>query len=150
MIRIGIIDGGKIEAVKELLRGLVMNRPIEICDARKEPVDILIVNKAPLDGVVHCSPKIVIANSDDGRILQFVASLEAQIITYGLNPKAAITASSCSDDIYVICVQRAMVTIDDEPILPREFSVKIQDCEGFDDIVMGSVAAALICGADFK
>lgn len=150
MIRIGIIDGGKIEAVKELLRGLVMNRPIEICDARKEPVDILIVNKAPLDGVVHCSPKIVIANSDDGRILQFVASLEAQIITYGLNPKAAITASSCSDDIYVICVQRAMASIHDVPILPREFSVKINDYRGFDGEVMGAISAALICGACFE
>jgi len=150
MIRIGIFDGYEKGAAAELLRELIESRPIEICDACKEPVDILIVNKAPLDGAVHCSPKIVIANSDDGRVLQFVASLEAQIITYGLNPKAAITASSCADDIYVICVQRAMVTIDDEPILPREFSVKIQDCEGFDDIVMSAVAAALICGADFK
>ena len=151
MIKIGILDGDKQEATKELLLSFITNQPIEICDRLYQPLDILIVNKAPLDEDIshgQMSPNIIIANSDDRQVLQFVSPIEAQIITYGLNPKAAITASSHFDDIYVICIQRAMTTIFDVPILPCEFSVKaLKGQKGFDESVMGAVATALICGA---
>lgn len=154
MIKIGIFDKDKIEAVKELLLSLITNQLIDILDALNQPSDILIVNKIPPENDIspeHLSTKIVIANSDDRHVLQFVSSINAQIITYGLNSKAAVTASShVDDDCYVICVQRAMATIFDTPILPREFSISIKGRKGFDGSIMGAVATALICGVNFE
>jgi hypothetical protein len=153
MIKIGILDGDRQETTKELLLSFITNQPIEICNKLCQPPDILIINKAPLDeglSPARLSPKIIIANSDDRQVLQFVSPIERQIITYGHNPKAAITVSSHFDDIYVICVQRAMTTIFDEPILPCEFSVKtLKEQKGFDESLMGAVAAGLICGVKF-
>jgi hypothetical protein len=157
MLKIGVLDGdkGKGAAAKEMLQGLVANLSVEICDDVFQRLDILIINRAPFgDGISPCllSPKIIVANSDDKHVLHFVSSMEAQIITYGLNPKAAVTASShVDDDCYVICIQRAMATIDDAPILPREFGVNaFKGCEGFDESMMGAITAALICGVNFE
>jgi len=153
MIKIGVLDLDRQEAIEALLRGFVTDFPIEIYHDICQPLDIFIVNKIPEGYSVYpenISAKTIIANSDDKHVLRFVTSLNGQIITYGLNSKAAITASSHFDDIYVICVQRAMASIHDVPILPREFSVKINDYRGFDGEVMGAISAALICGACFE
>ena len=152
MVKVGMFGGGNMGAAKELLRSLAANRSVEICqEAACNDADILVVSKAP-EGSASCgllSPRIVIANSDNRQVLQFVSRIGGQIITYGLNPKAAITVSSHDDDSLVMCVQRAMVTIHDTPILPREFSVGIKDYGGFDESIMGVVVAGLICGIEF-
>ena len=154
MLKIGILDNDNGKATKGLLQNLVTDASIEILNDACPPLDILIVNKAPVDvnsSLARLSPKTIVANSDDKQVLQFVSSIEGQIITYGLNPKAAITISSHFDDIYVICIQRAMTTIDNVPILPREFSVNIAgDYKGFNESVMGAAAAALLCGVKFE
>jgi len=153
MLKIGIFNDDGFDAAAELLQSIVDGVPIEICRDMRQPLDILIVNRVPFGSSTnseHISPKIIIANSDDKQVLQYVSSLEAQVITYGLNPKAAVTVSSHADDIYVICIQRAMLTIFDAPIMPREFSVSIEWCKGFDDIIVGIVTTALICGVNFE
>ena len=154
MLKIGIFDNGNGEATMELLKNLAANASMEILHDICQPLDILIVNKVPVDvnfSPAYLSSKTIVANSDDKQVLQFASSMEGQIITYGLNPKAAITISSHIDDIYVICIQRAMTTIDNMPILPREFSVSVtKDYNGFGESVMGAAAAALLCGVNFE
>ena len=151
MIKIGILDRSNSAATKDLLQSLCANIPIEICNFY-DPLDILIINNIPervLDNV-HLSPKIVIANSDDAHILEFISTMPAKIITYGFNPKAAITASSHIDDAFVICVQRGMATLNGTPILPREFTIDFRPLSQTDGYVMGAVTAALVCGTNFK
>ena len=153
MLKIGIIDRSKETITEELLQSLVASLSMEICYDACQPLDILIVNKIP-DASIPCVqsfPRIIIANSDDKGVLRFVSSMHAQIITYGFNSKAAITASSHIDDgSYVICVQRAMTDIHGEPILPREFSVDIDNYKGSSEPMMAAIAAALICGVNFE
>ena len=151
MLKIGVIDEGRAGAAEKLLHNLAADAPIEICCGGCGNLDVLVVNKTP-DGHMPpplLSPRVVVANSDDMQVLQFVSRLGGRIITYGLNPKAAITVSSHADDNCVICVQRAMATIHGAPLLPQEFSVNIKGHEGFDRIILGVVAAALVCGAKF-
>ena len=154
MLKISILDDGKREATEALLHSFIFNQPVEICHDFNQPLDILIVNKVPLDGSIsieHLSPGVVVANSGNKDVLQFIAAIGAKIITYGLNPRAAITASSHIDNDYVVCaIQRAMTTICGAPIMPREFSVCIKGHTGFDERVIGAVATALICGVNFE
>jgi len=151
MIKIGVLDKSKSETIRKLLQNICTNLPVQICDGLCKPLDVLIIDKIPKisQGVNHPSQKVIIANSDDSQVLQFVSAMGAQIITYGFNPKAAITASSHNDDIFVICIQRAMTTIQGIPLLPREFSITIKNHEAFDECIMGTIATALICGANF-
>ena len=154
MLKIGILDDINTESTKELLQDLISGTPFEICRDIRQPMDILIVNKVTRSAShspANLSPKVIIANSDDKDVLQFIAVMEAQIITYGLNPRAAVTASSHADDSYVVCaIQRAMTSIYNEPIMPQEFSVDIKNHGKFDERVIGAVAAALICGVNFE
>ena len=128
MIKIGIIDEYKQKPFGKLLKSLAANTSLEVYEDARRALDLLLVVKVPDEGIsyIPSSPKIVIANSDDKQVLHFISSIKSQIITYGLNPKAAVTVSSHIDDgRYVVCVQRAMISIFGVPILPQEFSVDI-------------------------
>ena len=151
MIKIGVSDGDKSETTKEFLRKLCAGAPIEICEPH-HPLDVLIINSIPEN---HCralcsSPKVIVANSDDRHVLELISTISAQIITYGFNPKAAITASSRFDDAFVICIQRAMTTICGKAIFPREFAVAFDGRGNFDECFLGAASAALICGVKFE
>ena len=151
MVKICVLDGDRIEAAEVLLQSFAANLPAKICDGTCDDADILVVNKIPTVGASAAllTPGVIIANSDDIQVLQFVSRMGAQIITYGLNPRAAVTVSSHADDSCVICIQRAITTIHGAPILPQEFSVNIIEHKGFDTIILGAVAAALVCGMKF-
>ncbi|MCL2574534.1 MAG: hypothetical protein FWE34_08300 [Defluviitaleaceae bacterium] len=153
MVKIGILNIGGKGSLTTLLATLITHTPIDFFEAQSTHCDILIVNDIPSKGIIiseQISTKVIIANSDDTEVLQFIPQIQAQIITYGLNPKAAITASSHADDIFVICVQRGMTTLQGEPILPREFSVKIpKNVTLSDSIILAAASTALICGANF-
>jgi len=145
MIKIGVMD----YMTERILQELVTQTDIVTYFDISQPLDILIASR--VFAYDHAfSQRIIIANSDDRDVLQCISPAKACIITYGLNPKAAITASShIEDGKYVICVQRAMTTIGNMPVLPHEFTVKIKDCQGYDESALGAIAAALICGVNF-
>jgi len=148
MIKIGILDKVNNTATKDLLQNLCASIPMKICNFH-DPLDILIINNVPkgVYGNALLSSKIIVANSDDAHVLEFISTISAKIITYGFNPKAAITASSHIDDAFVICIQRGMSALDGSPILPREFIIDFKPLSQADGYVMGTVTAALICGA---
>ncbi|MCL2377307.1 MAG: hypothetical protein FWC76_07935 [Defluviitaleaceae bacterium] len=150
MIKIGVLDKDKTDAIGDLLQNLCINIPIELCKPCN-PLDILIVNSVPEKGYdsTRLSSKVIIANSDDKQVLELISTIGAQIITYGFNPKAAITASSHIDGAFVICIQRAIITLYGAPMLPSEFAVDFKAYGQADGYVMGTVAAALLCGAKF-
>jgi len=144
MVKIAILDDGNVGAIEKLLQNFL---EFQICDDPSEYLDVLIVNEIYDERIPPA--KIIIANSDDKRVLGCVSSMGGQIITYGLNPKAAITASSHTLDGFVVCVQRGMATIHNTPIFPHEFAVDVPDCGNSNERVMAAVSAALICGINF-
>lgn len=66
-----------------------------------------------------------------------------QTITYGLNSKATITASSIHPERALICVQRCFEDIHGNRIEPQEFTVskKCQDME----LCLAAVSIGLVC-----
>lgn len=71
--------------------------------------------------------KIAILNIDDGNATKLVKDNEkALIITYGLNNKATVTASSLEVNnatCFTLCIQRGLTTLYGEEIEPFEFPI---------------------------
>ena len=64
-------------------------------------------------------------------------------ITYGLNAKSTLTASSITDEDFVACIQRNIEDINGALISPQEFTVK----QGRGDLytMLASLCVALLC-----
>lgn len=68
--------------------------------------------------------KYLLINTDINLSLYNENNSELQIITYGMNQKATVTASSIKDDEVLICVQRNMLNLENKIIEMQEFKVK--------------------------
>jgi len=82
----------------------------------------------------------LVVNSDDKEIFPHLTGNTAQLITYGFNTRACITASSVMDGGLQVCIQRAFYGIDGTEKLPQEFSAKIAESEETES-VLGAAAA---------
>lgn len=83
----------------------------------------------------------LVVNADDKDIFPLLKGSTAQIITYGFNGRACVTASSVSDDGLQVCIQRAFYGIDGTERLPQEFSARgTEESES----VLGAAAAWVI------
>lgn len=69
--------------------------------------------------------KYLILNSDITIDRKLLESLKFDIITYGLNQKSTITASSISEDNVIICLQRNIKNINSKIIEANEFNIKL-------------------------
>lgn len=65
----------------------------------------------------------LIVNTDITDNLKLLNDLNVQLITYGFNSKATITASSVDDNKIIICLQRAIPNISGKQIEPQEFEM---------------------------
>lgn len=75
--------------------------------------------------------KYLIINSDiqnEKNILP--EELKFEIITYGLNQKATITASSINEDDIIICLQRNIKNIKNRVVEANEFDIKLDKDRG--------------------
>ena len=99
--------------------------------------------------------KYVIMNIDDDGSRDILDEhMEGLIITYGINKKATITASSfsASNNIeFNLCLQREYETIDKKIIEPMEIPIRL-NLIGRTNIYhgLGAIACGLICGIDIK
>lgn len=72
------------------------------------------------------------------------------IITYGINPKACVTASSIQQDmsgntIVQCCIQQGFITQDNKKIEPQEFTVTVGKWNQENiDLILGVVTATLL------
>ena len=154
IINIGIFDAEQ-NVIAKLLSTLIQyhNFPVKLLDEifPGQSLDILIINKPPGNQALlqTLSPKIIIANSDDKQILDSASYIGGRIITYGFNPKAALTASSLLDNTMIICVQRAITTISNDPIFPQEFSAQAGVYSDSALCTMAYIATALVLGLPF-
>lgn len=69
--------------------------------------------------------KYLIINSDIEIDRGLLENLRFDIITYGLNQKSTITASSISEDNVIICLQRNIKNINSKIIEANEFNIKL-------------------------
>lgn len=69
--------------------------------------------------------KYLIINADEKIDRNILKDLEFDIITYGLNQKCTITASSISQDNVIVCLQRNIKNIKDKIIESNEFNIKL-------------------------
>ena len=65
----------------------------------------------------------LIVNTDITDNLSFLNDLQVQLITYGFNSKATITASSIDDNKIIVCLQRAITNVYGKQIEPQEFEM---------------------------
>lgn len=89
--------------------------------------------------------KIILINNDDIDAISTLQSQKAYVVTYGLNSKATLTASSIEKNQIVLCLQRTIVDVDGNEIEPQEFSVSLLD--DYDpELVMLIMAISIING----
>ena len=78
-------------------------------------------NKETLNKIIS-NTKYLIINADIELEFQFEEQVELNVITFGFNPKATITASSVEDDI-LLCIQRNIKSIEGKIIEQQEMKI---------------------------
>lgn len=85
--------------------------------------NIIKENKETLNKIIN-NTKYLIINADIELELEFEEPVELNVITFGFNPKATITASSVEDDI-LLCIQRNIKDINEKTIEQQEMKIRI-------------------------
>lgn len=97
-------------------------------------------NMEVLNKIIENAKNLII-NTDIIKNIEQFEKLNINIITYGFNSKAKITASSVEEDERLICVKEDIKTINNKIIEPEE--IKIEESEDVKN-VMAVVAILLI------
>ena len=79
-----------------------------------------------LDNIL-INAKYLLINTDINMPLGFLQNNNIQIITYGMNQKATVTASSIKDDEVLICLQRNIWNVKHKIIEMQEVKVKSEN-----------------------
>lgn len=93
--------------------------------------------------------KYIIINSDMKNNLNLLNNLNVNVITYGFNSKASITASSVTDEEIILCIQRKLKIINGKIIENQEIKVNLWKNITTNEI-MGIVSLFLIYDKKFK
>lgn len=120
--------------------------------------DVLIINSLDEDSAIHiCNNKrndiknnIILLNSDEKNIFKALQDNvgNSRVITYGLNSKACVTASSISDCTVQCCIQRALPTFSGGVLEQQEFTVKADTQTNDINGILAAVTAAIVNGCD--
>ncbi|NLB81346.1 MAG: hypothetical protein GX800_07025 [Clostridiaceae bacterium] len=89
--------------------------------------------------------KVYVINANDTDTIKHLNFKEAYVITYGLCNKATITLSSITEEHIVLCLQRAIITLDGQTIEPQEISFSLSK-EYDPETIMLITAICLISG----
>lgn len=139
MAFIGIISDSKSEKIIKMILDEKLDKSINIIVINSKSVEnlknikfetvliannnnIIKENKETLNKIIN-NTKYLIINADIELELQFEEPVELNVITFGFNPKATITASSVEDDI-LLCIQRNIKDIEGKTIEQQEVKIK--------------------------
>ena len=137
MNNISIIgDNGNI---KETILNLFSKNKLEISEQFLDKEILIAHSNSPAKHITHTA----IINSDEKQTLSTVENANT-IITYGLNPRACVTASSLSKDTIQICIQRTIPSPNGH-LEAQEFTMPIPPNKTPQEI-LAATTAALICG----
>lgn len=103
----------------------------------------IILSKLEILKKILGNTQYLIINSDIKSNLSLLDNLELNVITFGFNSKATITASSVNEENALICIQRNIIDRKNNIIEPQEIKINLKKIK---DIykVMGIVGVALI------
>lgn len=84
-----------------------------------------LIGKQEIINEIFKNTKYIVINSDiDDTSLEFMNNTKINVITFGFNQKATITASSVEDNL-MLCVQRKIIDINKNIIEPQDLKVNI-------------------------
>jgi UDP-N-acetylmuramate-alanine ligase len=145
-----VLGGEEVEQAKKMLEVLCPSCSVAICGGKTRRFDMLI-----LTGANECAGNfisalsrsdILLINSDDKSVVELIKNNKAPVITFGLNPKASVTASSVMENEYLTvlcCVQRAFATFTGAVVEPQEFALNITGSAVKTHAALAAVSAAL-------
>lgn len=139
MAFIGIISDSKSEKIIKMILDEKLDKSSNIIVINSKSVEnlknikfetvliannnnIIKENKETLNKIIN-NTKYLIINADIELDLQFEEQVELNVITFGFNPKATITASSVEDDI-LLCIQRNIKDIEGKTIEQQEMKIR--------------------------
>lgn len=131
-----VINDKSISNIKNIRFETILVMDLDFVKDEKESLNEIIRNT-----------KYLILNADLENNLDEIKNIDLNIITFGFNSKATITASSVEEN-FIICIQRKLVNLEQKVIEPQELEVK------FDGInaqinshnIMGIASILLIYG----
>lgn len=71
--------------------------------------------------------KYLIINCDVVKSFNVLNDIEINVITYGFNSKATITASSVGEEEILVCLQRNIINAKKQKVGPQEVKIEIQN-----------------------
>lgn len=131
---------------------------------REAPADIIIFSNTPhppeapvnlkISTLTHSQTTIII-NGDDLFYQKMLLDIPANIITYGLNYKSSITASSIEENmdfkIIQLCIQRSFINMLGGEVPAQELSVSLPASDDETTLnEIAAIAAALCYGVSRK
>ena len=167
MLSIGIIGGKEVYRTREMLCELYSLNPqfaknenvnvyafdilSDSAIALPSHLDLLVISGS--EGLkdfmnMGISFKQAIVNSDIKDIYKHLKGFEGSIISYGLNGKACVTASSIMEGNAVFSIQRAIETLNGKTLMQQDFPVKIEFSSEELDSLLGAVTTAITQGLD--
>jgi len=95
-----------------------------------------------------------IVNIDYGDLVHFLEGMKRQVVTYGFNSKASMTASSIGDSIskndFLCCLQRTISTKNGTLVEPQEYRLSIERGNFDAYSVLAASTFAIINGMDLN
>ena len=79
--------------------------------------------------------KYLVINTDLSIENEVLEDIEIKIITYGLNQKSTITASSIKEESIIICIQREIRNIQNKIIEPNEIKINVKNSKNINEIL---------------
>ena len=155
-MRVGVLGEGSWQAVQifnELFGEMaeVMSDDIPDDISCKEPpgYDILVLlndHKLVKSALRSLKSGAVALVNTDGVPLSALLGFDGQIVTFGFNSRACVTASSIADGNIQVCIQRSMLTLNGDVLQEQEFPVSMPSRDP--SAVLAVCACALLCGLD--
>lgn len=138
-----------------------LNKPEVIClneetaipsdDENWSGFDVIVLNAKCEKPYTHLLTEggFLLLNSDEKDICRQLTLKGGRLITYGLNNKCCVTASSITEGQYKTiqcCIQRSFSCLNGEVAMQQEFSVSITNPALTTHNVLAAVTAAILCG----
>jgi len=150
MVSIGVANKNNISAIEKICGNIVEVKNLaKITDISN--LNIVVLSEKGKNQICSTvSPDtFLIIDSDSISPLDIVCQQKVYLITYGLNSKATLTASSLGDNQIFLCLQRTVIDINKNEIEPQEFSIFKNDNYDVTEL-MSIVATSIVCGVPIK
>lgn len=96
----------------------------------------------------------VIVNIDDTDLVEYLQRMKYNIITYGFNSKACITASSIGDTIsnssFICCQQKIICAKNGKKVEPQEYKIEIENTNANEYDLLAAASFAIANGIDLN